>query len=1030
MRRILLFILMFFLIYLDVLAQDEKTIKGKIIADSLISRINNPETSDTARAWAAVQLTESPARAVLDEKEHALYCDLAIDIADSLLPQINDADIRISLLRSKALALNNKQIVVRDSYRDFDKAYELIESSIEINEELKNEYRMAENYWHLSFLSSILGKYEDANQYAKDLEYHYERYLVKKPDISAIELNNKYRTIGFRFYRAKNRSEAARLYKKAEKILLLEVEKLKIQKMSLQGADLEPGKAEKLDLQYEKNMSALGHTYEQLNDVYEDDIPDSAVFYGKKIISTFREIGDSMNMASGYWHTGSSFEGLLEDSIAAYMNVAEEIFIAIKDTIFQIRIYLEWSERYNEIGEFYRALNYSYKALDLSKEIDNDPFVKRSHGYLGYSFLKQEDYKKALHHYKLASENATTDIGDMANINIKQARCYYGMNEIDLAFEKAIKADSLYKAMGTFYDASKTNMVLANCYWKKGLFDEARIAYRKSIDERKRNFYNGLSLAEIYISYAEFLEEQNEIDSAIFYAKSGYKYTKDLDELQIHERALNVLYKMYDRKGNKDKTNDYLKELIEVKELRTEKARIYETRNLAYRVEHVEDSLKLVDLANQAELEYQLEIGKKDQTRNVLIGLAVLILLLAAGLYSRMLFIRRTNRQLEKAKWRAERSESFKQQFLANMSHEIRTPMNAILGMTNLTLDTDLKPKQKQYLQAVKKSTENLLVIINDILDLSKLEAGKMDLELIPFALEDQLNIVKDTMRFKAEEKGLDVSIEIDKDLPEFIKGDPYRLNQILINLSGNAVKFTEKGSVKIKAKKEGDMIRFSVTDTGIGLSTEKTDKLFTAFQQADESTTRKYGGTGLGLSISKSLVELQNGKIGVNSEEGKGSEFYFTLPFEPASEHDILDLIKEKKFDVSKLKGIKILLAEDNKFNQIVLHDTIKHLIDSATVDIAENGRVAVDMLSQNDYHLVLMDINMPEMDGHEATQFIRTQMNGIKKDTKILALTASILSEDIKSFEKSGMNDYIPKPFTREELLGTLIKHYEISD
>jgi len=271
-----------------------------------------------------------------------------------------------------------------------------------------------------------------------------------------------------------------------------------------------------------------------------------------------------------------------------------------------------------------------------------------------------------------------------------------------------------------------------------------------------------------------------------------------------------------------------------------------------------------------------------------------LVLLLAGGLYSRVQYIRKSNARLEVEKEnaefeknRAERSEHFKSQFLANMSHEIRTPMNAVLGMTELTLDTELNEKQEKYLSAVKKSSENLLVIINDILDLSKLEAGKMELEQIPFKISEQIEQVHDTLRFKAEEKGLVFESKIDKDVPEVVVGDPSRLNQVLINLCGNAIKFTEKGrvslSVGVSPGSDGKLI-FKVKDTGIGIPKDKVGTLFSAFQQVEAGTSRKYGGTGLGLSISQTLVELQGGKIKIKSEEGKGSEFSFSIPYTKAS--------------------------------------------------------------------------------------------------------------------------------------------------
>ena len=382
----------------------------------------------------------------------------------------------------------------------------------------------------------------------------------------------------------------------------------------------------------------------------------------------------------------------------------------------------------------------------------------------------------------------------------------------------------------------------------------------------------------------------------------------------------------------------------------------------------------------------------------------------------------------EKEKMRAERSEQFKKKFLANMSHEIRTPMNAILGMTSLALDHELNEKVEAYLRAVKKSSENLLVIINDILDLSKIEAGKMELEHIPFNLRSQIEQVYTTLRFKAEEKGLVLNIDIKEDVADVYIGDPNRLNQILINLGGNSIKFTEKGKVDLCVRRSDEGLSFTVRDTGIGISEDGLKKIFADFQQAEQETSRKYGGTGLGLGISKSFIELQGGKISVSSELGKGTEFTFTLPYEEGDEDDVRLTSGEQELDTQSLTGVKILIAEDNEYNQIVIRDTLHQLIEEATIDVVENGKLAVEKLQESKYDMLLLDINMPVMDGHEATKYIRNQMDEPARSIPILALTASVMVSDIKKVIDSGMDDYIPKPFKRYELIEPLKRYFVI--
>jgi signal transduction histidine kinase/CheY-like chemotaxis protein len=388
-----------------------------------------------------------------------------------------------------------------------------------------------------------------------------------------------------------------------------------------------------------------------------------------------------------------------------------------------------------------------------------------------------------------------------------------------------------------------------------------------------------------------------------------------------------------------------------------------------------------------------------------------------------------THENLNLLKIRAEESEKHEQQFLANMSHEIRTPMNAVLGMTHLLLDTKLDKKQLQYLKAINISSKNLLVIINDILDLSKLEAGKMEIEKIPFRIRDVIQNVNDTSRFKAEEKGLLFEININPDLPEVVKGDPTRLNQIITNLCSNAIKFTEKGKITISVDQDPNshFIKFRVIDTGIGIPNDKLHLLFSNFKQVDSSTFRKYGGTGLGLSISKTLIELQGGKVEVKSQPGVGSEFSVQIPYTIGTEQDVLAIQQVGPGDYTSLEGIRILVAEDNEYNQIVVNDTLESLIGNLTIDIAENGKIALEMLEKNNYDIILMDAQMPEMDGLEATRAIRKLKDKTKSNIPILALTASVHKADIDKCINSGMNGFVPKPFTRDELMGSIVKFYQ---
>lgn len=386
---------------------------------------------------------------------------------------------------------------------------------------------------------------------------------------------------------------------------------------------------------------------------------------------------------------------------------------------------------------------------------------------------------------------------------------------------------------------------------------------------------------------------------------------------------------------------------------------------------------------------------------------------------------KRIERELINAKDIAEQSVKVKEQFLTNMSHEIRTPMNGIMGFARILEGTNLDSDQKQSVEAIKRASKNLLVIINDILDFSKIDADKMIFEDVNFSLSKNINSVIELLSPISKEKKIKLLCEIDPQINDYLIGDPTRLSQILINLVGNALKFTEKGYIELivsqeKESESNTFIRFTIIDTGIGIPNDKIDSIFESFNQASNETTRRFGGTGLGLTITRKLIELQGGTLTVKSEVAKGSEFSFLLQYKK-TEKGTVEPIKEKKEQLSAnfLKDIKILLVEDNELNQLLAIKVFEKW--EKEIDIADNGKIAIDKIEKNDYDIILMDIQMPEMDGIELTKYIRTNM-GSKSNIPIIALTAhATLAEEKRSLE-SGMNDCLSKPFDFNVLLEKL--------
>ena len=707
--------------------------------------------------------------------------------------------------------------------------------------------------------------------------------------------------------------------------------------------------------------------------------------------------------------------------------VAVKLFLAARDSANTANSYLVLGTAYTSLYMIPEALTGFLASLAICEKTGNKPGAVLAYNNIAIIYSQQKKYPDALKNY-LAGQKILKAMNDKAGLAMNYRNIglnYYEEHKYAEALAYQFQALKISEELGDKDGIAVAGSLIGYAYSETGNYPDALLYLNRAL-VRFREIDSKTSMAWAENGIGVVLKKQGKLTEALIHIKKGLdlaievNYTSWLDEGYRNLAEINASQKNYKSAYENEvlfnRFHDSIYNTESTKKLAGLQLKYeFDKKQQADSIRHAsENQINLLNLRKQ-----------KTYTGMGAAGL-VLVILLLFFVYSNYSNQRKATAEMALARERAEQSEKFKQQFLANMSHEIRTPMNAVMGMTNLVLDTPLNEKQKFYLEGVRKSGETLLHIINDILDLSKIEAGKMELERIDFSLSEVLGQVKQTMQHKAEEKGLQLSACSDQGITDVLTGDPVRLNQVLINLTGNAIKFTEKGGVTISITQGHvkDMIRFSVTDTGIGIPQDKLQHVFESFAQANASDTRRYGGTGLGLTISKQFVELMGGEITIESKVDSGTTFSFEISCPAGSPERLKERGMAEEIDGHILDGLMVLLADDNEYNRIVTGDTLRS---RARVEISEatNGKEAIELMKKKDFDLVLMDVQMPVMDGYEATRLIRDATSGVRDHRiPVIALTASVIRTDLDKCREAGMNDYVPKPFKTAHLISAMAK------
>ncbi|MEL0457450.1 ATP-binding protein [Flavobacteriaceae bacterium SZ-1-7] len=675
---------------------------------------------------------------------------------------------------------------------------------------------------------------------------------------------------------------------------------------------------------------------------------------------------------------------------------------------------------------YFKAKKNLDEALELAQQADLKKSIGLIYGLKGRLQLIIEEEDQAINSLTSAIE-VQRNINDNKNLGTS----YKTFGDVYSAKKDYYSALDSYTAAKSKFEEEGLNEYLAETLLQEGKVYEALKNYKKARDVIEqslaiaKNYDFKKTLSDALINQAKIYEKIGNNDRALEIAHESVQIAKTNEFTSILNEGYFVLSNLYKNKDNHKASRDYLQAYVKLSDSIRSMTRINSPRNQEAQYllsEEIEKNKQALEKLEKAEDTNNLQT----LTSILSVALITILSLLTLSLYKNNNIRLKTNNMLHKknaelivAKEKAELASKTKANFLSTVTHELRTPLYAVTGLSNMLLDENPKPEQVQHLKSLKFSGDYLLTFINDILQINKIEANKVEVEPEPFNLKKKINNIILALNNSAQDNGVKMHFEYDKDLPENFIADQLKISQILINLIGNSIKFTKDGDIWIRVYKIEEAgktytLRFEVEDNGIGISQEKQDNMFESFSQGSIQINRKYGGTGLGLSIVKGLIDILKGKIYVKSELEKGTTFYFEIPLEKSTikegEENKVTYFEGNIEDID-LSTVKILVVEDNKINQMITKKILTKM--ELKCDIVDNGEAAVEKIKANNYNIVLMDIHMPGISGIEATKIVRS----FDKELTIFALTAVTIEDKMHEFEEAGFTDIIPKPFKQEE-------------